>query len=94
MAVSIYGRRGSHYWTTPAAGGKVDKVNLTQFGRAIGQLGIAMIPADRHRYHYVKAKVNVLRYTDNTLAIHHGPRELARYDANGQVLSNELPVAA
>ena len=55
---------------------------------------VLQIPADRHRCHYVKAKVNVLRYTDNTLAIHHGPRELARYDANGQVISNELPVAA
>ena len=27
-----------HYWTTPEAGGKVDKVNLTQFGRAMAQL--------------------------------------------------------
>lgn len=24
--------RGSHRWTTPEAGGKVDKENLTQFG--------------------------------------------------------------
>ena len=191
---SLYTDRGSHYWHTPEAGGKVDKVNLTQFGRAMGQLGIEMIPAyspeargrservfsthqdrlvkelalagitdmesanqyltetylpaynaeftqpppeegsafvecrdlsvlddimceryertvrkdncvhfeglvlqvpaDRHRCHYVKAKVKVLRYTDNTLAIHHGPRELARYDAQGQEIQDELPVAA
>ena len=191
---SLYTDRGSHYWTTPEAGGKVDKVNLTQFGRAMGQLGIEMIPAyspeargrservfsthqnrlvkelalagitemeeanryltqiylpaynaeftqsppeqgsafvecrdltvldeilcehfertvrkdncvhfeglvlqipaDRHRCHYVKATVKVLRYTDDTLAIYHGPRELARYDTNGQVISNELLVAA
>ncbi|MEQ6341493.1 MAG: hypothetical protein M3A44_07510 [Gammaproteobacteria bacterium] len=32
---SFYSDRGSHYWTTPAAGGKVDKVNLTQVGRAL-----------------------------------------------------------
>jgi transposase len=42
---SIYTDRGSHYWHTPEAGGKVDKVNLTQFGRAMHQLGIEMIPA-------------------------------------------------
>jgi len=42
---SIYTDRGSHYWHTPEAGGKVDRVNLTQFGRAMHQLGIEMIPA-------------------------------------------------
>ena len=42
---SFYSDRGSHYWHTPEAGGKVDKVNLTQFGRAMKQLGITMIPA-------------------------------------------------
>ncbi len=191
---SLYTDRGSHYWITPEAGGKVDKVTLTQFGRAMGQLGIEMIPAyspeargrservfsthqdrlvkelalagitdmdsankyltetyltaynaeftqpppeegsafvgcrdksvlddilcerfertvrkdncvhfeglvlqipaDRHRCHYVKAKVKVLRYPDGTLSIQHGPRELARYDALGQAISDELPVAA
>jgi len=42
---SLYTDRGSHYWHTPEAGGKVDKGNLTQFGRAMNQLGIEMIPA-------------------------------------------------
>ncbi len=42
---SFYSDRGSHYWHTAEAGGKVDKVNLTQFGRALKQLGIAQIPA-------------------------------------------------
>ena len=31
---SLYTDRGSHYWHTPEAGGKVDKHNLTRFGRA------------------------------------------------------------
>lgn len=35
--------RGSHYWHTPQAGGKVDKDSPTQFGRAMGELGIEMI---------------------------------------------------
>lgn len=42
---SLYTDRGSHYWLTPEAGGKVDKLNPTQFGRAMKQLGIEMIPA-------------------------------------------------
>ncbi len=42
---SMYTDRGSHYWYTPEAGGKVDKVNLTQFGRALKQLSIEHIPA-------------------------------------------------
>ena len=37
---SLYADRGSHYWHTPEAGGKVDKENLTQVGRALQQLGI------------------------------------------------------
>ena len=42
---SFYTDRGSHYWLTPEAGGKVDKTTPTQFGRAMRQLGIEMIPA-------------------------------------------------
>ena len=42
---SLYTDRGSHYWYTGEAGGKVDKDHLTQFGRAMHQLGIEMIPA-------------------------------------------------
>jgi transposase len=42
---SVYTDRGSHYWYTPEAGGKVDKTRLTQFGRALAQLGIEHIPA-------------------------------------------------
>ena len=179
---SFYSDRGSHYWHTPEAGGKVDKKNLTQFGRAMQRLGIEMIaayspeargrsermfrthqdrlprelalagiadmaaanrylhevyrpafnaefmqpameegsafvtwiggplddilcerferavgndncvsfegmklqiPADRHRCHYVKAKVTVLRRANGTLAILHGPRKLAEYEPNG-----------
>ena len=42
---SFYTDRGSHYWITPEAGGKVDKYNLTQVGRALKQLGIQHIAA-------------------------------------------------
>ncbi len=42
---SFYSDRGSHYWHTPEAGGKVDKNNPTQFGMALKRLGIDMIAA-------------------------------------------------
>lgn len=178
---SFYTDRGGHYWHTPEAGGKVDKTNPTQVGRALGQLGIEhipayspqargrsermfetlqgrlpqelrtagittieeanrflvevylpehnrlfaitpeepgsafvpfagnikdtlcvhhdrvvgndntvrykrltlQIPADRHRHHYVKARVRVHEYPDGTLSLFCGPRELATFDANG-----------
>jgi len=190
---SLYTDRGSHYWHTARAGGKVDRVDLTQFGRAMTQLGIEMIPAyspqargrserpfgtlqnrlpkelldaaitekavanrflkrrfvpaynrefavaaaetgsafvpwlggnlndilclqeervvrpdncvayqnkllqipaDRHRCHYVKAKVRVHEYSDGTLAVFHGPRCLAHYAANGKELKIKMKAAA
>jgi len=193
LFASLYTDRGSHYWHTAEAGGKVDKANLTQFGRAMARLGIEMIPAyspeargrcermfrthqarlprelaaagitdmaaanqylqqvylpafneefkqpameagsafvpfiggeldeylceqyervvgkdncvafeglrlqipkDRHRLHYVKVKVRVHRYADGRLALFHGPRCLARYDADGQLLDGGMKVAA
>jgi len=190
---SLYTDRGSHYWHTTQAGGKVDRLNLTQFGRAMTQLGIEMIPAyspeargrserafgtlqdrlpkelldaaitdraaanrflqrrfvpaynrefaiaaaetgsafvpwvganlhdilciqeqrvvrpdnciayqnkllqipaDRHRCHYVKAKVHVHEYADGNLAVFHGPRCLAHYDKNGKELKANTKQAA
>jgi len=45
LPCSLYTDRGSHYFHTPAAGGKVDKDQPTQVGRALAQLGIEHIPA-------------------------------------------------
>ena len=42
---SFYTDRGSHYFHTPEAGGKVSKTHLTQVGRALKQLGIDHIAA-------------------------------------------------
>jgi len=190
---SFYSDRGSHYWNTPEAGGKVDKVNLTQFGRAMAHLGITMIPAyspeargrservfsthqdrltkelalkgittmteanrylqktylpaynrkfahpsreegsafmpyigpplddilceqyertvqhdncvrfenlalqipkDEYRCNYIKAKVRVHRYLDGTIAIFHGPRKLATYDKQGNLIKQTARKAA
>jgi hypothetical protein len=42
---ALYTDRGSHYFLTPKAGGKVDKTRPTQVGRALAQLGITHIPS-------------------------------------------------
>ncbi|HMW17752.1 MAG TPA: hypothetical protein PKN13_07885 [Accumulibacter sp.] len=52
------------------------------------------ILANCHRCHYVKAKVTVLRHTDRTRAILHGPRKLADYDEAGKVIPPNLKGAA
>ena len=190
---TFYSDRGSHYWITAEAGGKVDKANPTQFGRALRQLGIDMIaayspeargrserafgthqgrlpqelalagitdmasanrylqetyrpafnaefaqpapeagtafvpwiggcledilceqyertvgadncvrfeklilqiPADRHRCHYVKARVRVNRYANGALALFHGPRGLAYFTPEGRPITNDLQEAA
>lgn len=178
---SLYADRGSHYWHTSEAGGRVDRDNPTQVGRALIQLGIELIPAyspeargrsermfgtlqnrlpqelrlagiatmdeanrflretflpehnkrfaiapeepgsaftpfagnpddilciqeertagndntvryqglslqipeNRHRHHYVKAKVRVHEYPDGRLAVFHGPRRLAVFEPDG-----------
>jgi len=42
---ALYSDRASHFFVTPKAGGKVDERQVTQFGRALKELGIKMIPA-------------------------------------------------
>jgi hypothetical protein len=42
---SFYTNRGSHHFTTPTAGGKVDKTQPTQVGRALKQVKIDHIPS-------------------------------------------------
>jgi hypothetical protein len=42
---ALYSDRGSHFWLTPKAGGKVDPHRLTQLGRALRELGVQMSPA-------------------------------------------------
>ena len=53
------------------------------------------LPESPLRAHYVKARVVVRAYPDGRLAVFHGPRLLARYDAAGEPIEEEgLKVAA
>ena len=75
----------------PWIGTRLDDILCEQHERTVGndncmQFNTRMlqIPADQHRCHYVKARVRVLRYADRSLAVFHGPRKLARYNALGK----------
>jgi transposase len=52
------------------------------------------LPPSRLRAHYVKARVKVRQYPDGTLAVFHGPRLVARYNANGAPTQGESLQAA
>jgi transposase len=45
LPLSLYTDRGSHYFSTPEAGGKVDRACPTQVGRALEHLGVEHIAA-------------------------------------------------
>src|SRR4249920_1507112 len=45
LPLSLYTDRGSHYFHTAEAGGKVDRGQLTQVGRALAHLGVEHIAA-------------------------------------------------
>lgn len=53
------------------------------------------LPPSPVRPHYVKAHVKVRQYPDATLAVFHGPRLLARYTKEGNLIEpNDLKAAA
>jgi transposase len=51
------------------------------------------IPAQKHRCHFVKAKVRVHEYPDQALAIFHGPRCLARYTSTGTLVEEKKAIS-
>ena len=85
----------------PWIGGNLDDILCEQFDRTVGNDNcvrferlVLQIPADRHRCHYVKAKVRVHCYADGNLAVFHGPRKLADYNQEGKIQTQLLKQAA
>jgi len=85
----------------PWIGGCLEDILCEQYERTVSaDNGVRFetlnlqIPADRHRCHYVKAKVRVHRYGSGHLAVFHGPRKLADYDVKGKVITQNLQRAA
>lgn len=50
---------------------------------------VLQIPESPLRHHFVRATVRVHQYYDGTLAVFHGPRCLARYDANARLIGRD-----
>lgn len=85
----------------PWIGGCLEDILCEQYERTVSADNCVrfetlslQIPADRHRCHYVKAKVRVHRYGSGDLAVFHGPRKLADYDATGKAITQHLKRAA
>ena len=75
----------------PFLAGSLPDILCEQYERTVGNdncvsfEGVSLqLPADQLRYHYVRTRVRVHRYVDATLAVFHGPRKLAAYDAKGR----------
>lgn len=71
-------------------GGELDNILCEKHERVVSKDNTVsfegmklQIPADKHRCHYVKAKVRVHRHPNGDMAVFHGPRQLAEYDKNG-----------
>ena len=81
LFASLYTDRGTHYFSTPETGGKVDKLNLTQVGRALKQLGIEHIAA-----YSPEARGR----SERAFQTHQGrlPQELARAGITGMARAN------
>ncbi len=82
---------GSAY--VPFISGSLPDILCEQHERTVGNDNCVsfermhlQLPADQMRHHYARAKVRVHRYVDATLAVFHGPRKLAAYDAAGQLV--------
>jgi hypothetical protein len=86
----------------PCIGVRLPDILCTHFERTVGNDNCVsfqgcklQIPASPERAHYVKTRVRVHRYVDGTLALFHGPRRLAAYDAQGQpAIPRQLQQAA
>ena len=85
----------------PWIGGRLEDTLCEQYERTVSadncirfETLSLQIPADRHRCHYVKARVRVHRYASGELAVFHGPRKLADYNPEGKAITQNLQQAA
>ncbi len=86
----------------PAAAGLLSEALCIEEERVVGRDNTVayarlklQLPESRIRAHYVKARVKVRDYPDGTLSVFHGPRCLARYDAEArEIAPTRLSMAA
>jgi transposase InsO family protein len=70
--------------------GELDNILCVEEERVAGRdntvryAGLCLqIPASRDRYHFAKATIRVLECGDGAIALFHGPRQIARFHADG-----------
>lgn len=85
----------------PWIGGCLEDILCEQYERTVSADNCVrfetlnlQIPADRHRCHYVKAKIRIHRYASGDLAVFHGPRKLCNYNLEGKVIPQNFKQAA
>jgi len=85
----------------PFLSGNLPDILCEQYERTVGNDNCVsfegyklQIPASDLRPNFVKTRVRVHRYVDATLAIFHGPRRLADYNAQGQPITQEEELKA
>ena len=78
----------------PYAGTAIEEVLCWQEDRVVGRDNtvrfdgrVLQLPPDPARHHWVRATVQVRRYADGRMALFHGPRAIARYDTDGQLMT-------
>jgi hypothetical protein len=81
---------------TPFRGEHLEDILCHQEERTVGNDNTVryknlclQIPKDQYRFHYVRVRVRVHEYPDGTLAVFHGPRRLATYTKNGNLIVKE-----
>jgi helix-turn-helix protein len=73
----------------------VEEERIVARDNTVAYAGLKLqLPQSPARAHYVKTRVKVRHYPDATLALFHGPRLLARYDAAGEPIDREEMKAA
>ncbi len=85
----------------PYIGHNLDDILCEKYDRVVGNDNCVafegrtlQIPGDQVRHHYVKVKVRVHRYGNGNLGVFHGPRKLAGYCSNGDLLAIKQKDAA
>ncbi len=80
----------------PTAPEQVRDIMCRQQDRVVGNdntvryRGLSLqLPKSPLRPHFVKVKVRVHEYPDSSLAVFHGPRQLARYRSDGQPIEED-----
>lgn len=80
----------------PWIGNNLDDILCEHYSRTVGRDNCVsfenqtlQIPANDYRCNYIKARIRVHRYLDGTLGLFHGPKKLAHYNQQGELVTQK-----